>query len=87
LGLAVRSLAASFNFIASERKTALLENQSQEVKHALTDLKPGFDAFFTRDVEKSLAVASQASQMALTQATLSSLAKLLFFIYLYFVSK
>jgi hypothetical protein len=76
LGLAVRSLAASFNFIASERKTALLKNQSQEVKRALTDLKPGFESFFSGDVEKSLAVASQASQMALTQATLSSLTKL-----------
>jgi hypothetical protein len=76
LGLAVRSLAASYNVIASERKASLLRSQSSEVKRALTDVKPGFDKFFSGDVDQILSVATQASQLALTQATISSLTKL-----------
>jgi hypothetical protein len=76
LGLAVRSLGASYNLIASERKAALLRAQSSDVKRALDSIKPGFDKFFDCDVTQVLAVAAQASQLSLTQATLASLAKL-----------
>jgi hypothetical protein len=76
MGLAVRSLGASYNALASERRESLLRTQTPEIKRALTDNKPGFRAFFHEDITPALQVATQASQMKLTQATLASLARL-----------
>ena len=76
LGLAVRSLAASYNTIATERKDALLRSQTPDIKRALEHMRPGFDRFFSEDISQALSTASQTAQMKLTQATLASLAKI-----------
>ena len=71
LGYAVRSLAASYNKLASERKENLLKPQSADVRSALEDTKPGFEDFFESDVTSVLSVASQTAQLRLTQTALS----------------
>ena len=71
LGYALRSLASSYNCLASERKENLLRNQSADVKTALSTSKPGFEAFFKGDVAQVLAVAAQTAQLRMTQSALA----------------
>jgi hypothetical protein len=71
LSSAVRSLAASFNALAHERLDGLVKVQSTESKRAVENIKPGFDTFFDKDVGTLLNVASQTTQMRLTQLALS----------------
>jgi hypothetical protein len=71
LGYALRSLGASFNKLASERKEGLLKVQAADVKAALEDVRPGFESFFQEDVIPVLAQAAQTTQLRMAQVALA----------------
>ena len=71
IGYALRSLAASFNFVALERKDALVKLQSIDIQPALKQEKLGFRKFFHRDVGPITQLAATSAQLRLTQAALS----------------
>jgi hypothetical protein len=71
LGYALRSLAASYNFLATDRKEALLKLQSAEIQRALQHEKLGFRRFFEREVGPLTQLAATSAQLRLTQAALS----------------
>jgi hypothetical protein len=71
LGYALRSLASSFNILASERKTALIALQTPDLQRVLTDEKLGFNRFFAREIGPLTQLAAASAQLRLTQAALS----------------
>ena len=73
LGYSLRSLAASYNTLATERKDALVNLQTQDLQRALKPEKLGFRRFFQREIGPLVNLASTTAQLRLTQAALSRL--------------
>ena len=71
LGYALRSLAASYNELASERKTNLSSVQSVDVQRVIKEHKLGFLSFFADDIAPMISRAADATQLRLTQTALS----------------
>jgi hypothetical protein len=71
LGYALRSLAASYNVLASQRKDTLVKLQSQDLQRVLVGEKLGFKKFFANEIGPITQLASASAQLRLTHAALS----------------
>jgi hypothetical protein len=74
LGYALRSLAASYNGLASERKENLSKVQTVELQRVIKEEKLGFTSFFANDISAVTQAAAASTQILLTQSALSRFA-------------
>jgi hypothetical protein len=71
LGYALRSIAASYNELASERKANLSKVQSLDLQRVIKEHKLGFLTFFEEDIAPAVQMSAAATQLRLTQAALT----------------
>lgn len=66
MGLALRSLAASFNDLNVRRHKAFLRTQAQSFQLALSHVRPGFDSFFASNVTDIITDTQYANTVKVT---------------------